>query len=110
MRRVLITGLVSLALSTTAFAAQKPKQGKPPTAIDLTNKRTLSLTNFEIVTLGEKGRVVGKLTKSLAAGEKTRVTITNAEGCDYLARWEFEDAGDEAAINLCKQPKVVLTE
>jgi hypothetical protein len=110
MQRLLITGLASLVLAMPAFGAQKAKHGKPPAAIDVTNGRTISLTRFEIVTPGENGRVVGKLTKPLTAGSKTRVAITKPDGCEYVARWEFEDAGDEATVNICEKPKIALTD
>jgi hypothetical protein len=110
MQRLLITVLASIILAVPAFGAQKPKHGNPPAAIDVTNGRTISLTRFEIVTPGENSSVVGKLTKPLTAGGKTRIAITKPDGCEYLARWEFEDAGDEATVNICEKPKVVLTE
>ena len=36
--------------------------------------------------------------------------LIGAKGCAYLARWTFADAGDEGQIDLCGDPKIVLTD
>ena len=105
--RAIFAGLMALAIAAPAAAAPKAKM-KAPGAVEVFNKRAVSLNAF--VLTNEAGKTVGKLAKPVAAGKKASVKIAAGKGCAYLARWEFEDAGDEAQVNLCNDPKIVLTD
>ena len=112
MLRALFTGFAIVALAASAAAAPggKPKARKAPSAIEIVNQRQDTLTAFTLATPGDKGKVVAKLAKPLPAGGKIKLKVSRAKGCDYVARWQFEDAGDEASVDLCNDPKIVLTD
>ncbi len=112
MFRSIIGGAAAFAVLAVApaAAAPKPRSAKPPATIEISNQRQAALTGFEIVAAGENGRTVAKLSKPVPAGKKARVALKGAKGCEYVARWKFEDAGDEADVNLCNDPKIVLTD
>jgi len=110
MLRVFFTGLAVLALAAPAIAAPRAKARQAPSAIDVSNQRTVALNAFVLSTGGEGGKVVAKLAKPLAAGGKIRLPLSKGKGCEYVARWEFEDAGDEAPVDLCNDPKIILTD
>jgi hypothetical protein len=109
MLRAVFTGLAIFALATPAVAAPK-KQARPPASIEIHNQRKVALTSFALSTPGEDGKAIGALAKPLAAGAKARIQLKNAKGCAYVAKWEFEDAGDEGQVDLCHDPKIVLTD
>ena len=101
----------SLLLATAGAALAKPaKKAKAPASIEIVNDRKVGLTMFEIMTEGAKAKSIAKLAKPIAAGEKARISLKAASGCSFLARWTFEDAGDESTVNLCNDPKIVLTD
>ena len=111
MLRAIFTGIAIIALVGPAAAAPKAKaKTKAPAAIEISNKRTVALAAFQIAAAGEDGKVIGKLAKPLAAGAKTRIKLTGGKGCEYVARWQFEDAGDEGPVDLCHDAKIVLTD
>lgn len=64
---------------------------------------------FTLSTTGAKPKTVAKLDKPIAPGGKAKVKLAG-KGCDYVARWEFEDAGDESQVDLCHDPRIVLTD
>ena len=107
MMRAVFTGLAIVALASPAVAAPKAKKNAPAT-IEVSNKRAVALSAFELS--GADGKSVGKLAKPLPAGKKASVRLVRAKGCDYVARWQFEDAGDEAQVDLCNDPKIILTD
>jgi hypothetical protein len=114
MMRALVASLAigaSLVVACVAPAAAAPKKPTKtaPSAIDISNQRTVELKSFTLSTTGAKPKVVGKLAKPLAAGARSSFKLA-AKGCEYTARWEFEDAGDEGLVNLCNDPKIVLTD
>ena len=77
--------------------------------IEISNQRTVGLKSFTLSTMDAKPKAVGKLAKPLAAGARSKIRLA-AKGCEYTARWEFDDAGDEGIVNLCNDPKIVLTD
>ena len=105
---LLAAGLV--AFGAGAQAAPKAKAQKAPASIEIDNQRTARLTSFEIATGDADAKIVGKLAKPLPAGKKIRLPLKGAKGCDFIARWQFEDAGDEGQVDLCNDPKIVLTD
>ena len=115
----LAASLLLVGASSAVSAAPK-KAKKPPAEISIENGRGVALTAFEIgfpepnVKRGAKPRPprapVAKLDAPLAAGETKTLKIKGATGCSYMARWAFEDAGDEGKIDLCGDPKIVLTD
>ena len=108
MMRVLFASLAVLALASPAVSAPRARNA-PPAAIEISNQRAVPLKSFTLSTTGAKPKSVGKLAKPLAAGDKSMIKLA-ARGCEYTARWEFEDAGDEGIVNLCSDPKIVLTD
>ncbi len=113
-----LAGVALFFPSMQAIAA--PKAKKPPAAISIENGRSLALTSFEIAHIeatpkaGAKPKppkkAIGQLSEPLAPGEKKSLKLSGATGCKYLARWKFEDAGDEGQIDICGDPKIVLTD
>ena len=107
-------------LFAPAIASAAPKAKQPPAEISIENGRKVALTAFEIAFVepepkkGAKPRPprkpVLKLEEPLAPGEIKIVKLIGAKGCAYLARWTFADAGDEGQIDLCGDPKIVLTD
>ncbi|MDE2578650.1 MAG: hypothetical protein KGL46_07605 [Hyphomicrobiales bacterium] len=99
------------AIVAPALAAPRSKaRAHPPASVSIINQRSVSLTSFEIAGAGEDGKVIARLAKPLGAGKKASLPLRGANGCEFVARWQFEDAGDEANINLCHDPKIVLTD
>lgn len=109
MMRAILTGFAVLALVAPAAAAPKGKKKAPPAVIDVSNERAVALKSFTLSTVGAKPKPVAKLAKALPAGGKAKMKL-GAKACEYTARWEFEDAGDEAVVDLCNDPKIVLTD
>lgn len=111
---------VALCLPTLQATAAPKKVKRPPASISIENGRSLALTSFEIAhveTAPKPGakpkpprKPIGQLTEPLAPGEKKSLKLSGATGCTYLARWKFEDAGDEGQIDICGDPKIVLTD
>jgi hypothetical protein len=99
-----------IAAAGVAESAPRKPAKRPPAAIEISNQRQMGLEQFELSISGEDGKPVARLAKPLAAGKKTRIVLKGAKGCDYIARWKFEDAGDEAQVDLCNDPKIVLTD
>ena len=113
MMRAAIAVLVALgcAASSAASKTKAPLKEKTAAAVNLENKRRVSLVNFEIV-MPAKGRkpetIVGKLEKALSAGESVNVPLLGAKGCIFQVRWKFEDANDAAPVDLCNEAHIVL--
>lgn len=113
-----LAGAITLLLCVDARAA--PKAGQPPAEISIENGRKVALNSFEIAFIepapkpGAKPkpprRPVLKLEQPIAPGEKKTLKLTGAKGCSYVARWTFADASDEGQIDLCGDPKIVLTD
>jgi hypothetical protein len=99
------------AAKPKAAAKAKAAPGKKvPSAIQVENKRSVTLKSLQISLPGEAGKVVGKLTKAVPGGKSARVALKGAKGCEYQVKWEFEDATDESTADLCNDPRVVLTD
>ena len=105
MMRAFIAGLAVLACAAPALAAPK----KAPASIEISNQRSVVLKSFTISTVDARPKAVGKLAKPLEPGASSKIRLA-ARGCEYTARWEFEDAGDEGIVNLCNDPRIVLTD
>lgn len=110
MLRAVLTGLAVAALGASAQAAPRAKKPKPPVAVEILNQRAAVLEEFTLAAADAQDKPVARLAKPLPAGGKARLPIRKAKGCDYIARWKFADAGDEAQVDLCNDPKVVLTD
>jgi predicted RNA-binding protein YlqC (UPF0109 family) len=94
-----------------AAAKAKPSSAqKTPSVITIENKSASTLKTLQISLADERGKVVGKLGKSIAAGKSARVTLKGAKGCEYNVKWELEDTGAEATARLCGDPKIVVTD
>lgn len=129
--RLAIAGLIAIGCATPAFGATKKHAAQSPklaAAVNLENKRLVSLLSFEIVMLGkdrpgkrpadkkppgkdEKPEtIVGKLEKPLPAGQSASLPLNGAKGCLFEARWKFEDADDAGAVDLCNDAHIVLVD
>lgn len=98
------------ALAEPIAAAPRAKALHAPATVEVVNKRNASLTNLALFAPGESGKPIAKLTKPVPPGGKAVLKLAKAKGCEFVARWEFEDAGDEAQVDLCVHKQLVLTE
>ncbi len=119
--RLAVAGLVALGCATPALGAAKPRATPRPklaTAVNLENKRNISLLSFEVVMPGKDlpskdktpETIVGKLEKPLGAGESASLPLTGAKGCLFEARWKFADVGDSGSVDLCGDARIVLVD
>lgn len=106
--------LASVALaafgSQTMAAAPKPKKSRPPKTIEIVNQRAVKLEAFSLAAADKPDKILAKLAKPVPAGEKVKLSISNAKACGFVATWKFADAGDQAEVDLCNDPKIVLTD
>ena len=91
-------------------AAPRGKAAHPPATVEVMNKRGVSLANLALFAPGEDGKPIAKLAKPVPPGGKAVLKLAKAKGCEFVARWEFEDAGDEAPVDLCHNKQLVLSE
>lgn len=110
MFRVILAGVALALAASGAAAAPKAKKPRPPSSVEIQNQRKLTLESFTLAAADKPDKVVAKLAKPLAGGAKFKLPIKGAKGCNYVASWKFEDAGDQAEVDLCNDPKVVLTD
>jgi hypothetical protein len=117
--RLAAAGLLALCCAQPADAARRARAAPPPVkpaeAVNLENKRRVSLLSFEVVMPGkdkdkDPETVVGKLEKPLPSGEKANLPLTGAKGCLFEARWKFEDVSDFGAVDLCNDAHIVLVD
>ncbi|PPD45532.1 MAG: hypothetical protein CTY15_03870 [Methylocystis sp.] len=110
-----IVGLIVVFGVGPAVGAPKPKPDSPKlaAAVNLENKRPVSLLNFEIVMPARDKIpevVVGKLDKPLGAGSAASFPLTGGAGCVFEARWAFEDIKDSGEVDLCNDAHIVLVD
>jgi hypothetical protein len=110
MLRAILAGCMIFGLAAPIHAAPKAKKMHAPALIEIANGRQVALIEFELFAPGENGATIGKLAKPLKAGAATRIKLSGAKGCEFLARWKFDDASDEGPVNVCTDPKVLLTD
>lgn len=116
--RLAMVGLTAIGCATASVAAPKLKtavaapKAKLAAAVNVENKRAVSLIFFEIVMTGgnDREKVVAKLEKPLASGESAKLPLTGADGCIFEARWKFEDVGDAGSVDLCSDAHIVLVD
>lgn len=102
--------VLALVAAGAADAAPRAKKPRAPSSIELINQRALPLETFALATMEAPDKPLAKISKPLAPGAKIRLRVVRAKGCLFVARWKFEDAGDEAEVDLCNDPKIVLTD
>jgi hypothetical protein len=112
---VAIIGLVVASFGASAADGRKTEASvvKLAAAVNLENKRSVALVNFEIVKpAGDKTPevVVGKLDKPLVAGGKASFPLNGGDGCIFEARWAFEDFKDAGDVDLCNDAHIVLVD
>jgi hypothetical protein len=114
--RLAIAGLIAIVGASPAIGATKARPApiaKLAAAVNLENKRLVSLLSFEIVMPAKDKApetIVGKLDKPLAAGASVSFPLSGARGCLFEARWKFEDANDSGAVDLCNDAHIVLVD
>ncbi|QGM98036.1 hypothetical protein [Methylocystis parvus] len=116
MRAVLaIVGMLALGAGASGgVAAQsRPAPLKLAASVNLENKRLVALLNFEIVSpAGEETpeTVIVRLDKPLGSGESASLPLSGGKGCQYQARWAFEDFKDAGDVDLCGNAHIVLVD
>lgn len=110
-----VATLAALGMAATAMLASLPataQQPRPPGQIKITNMRSAPLTTFEIATIGEQSRLVGKLAQPLAPGKSISVKLNKPAGCNYfvLARFDDEAEGNADSMDLCRDRVIRLTD
>ncbi len=110
-----IVALVVVCGVAPANGALKARLSAPKlaAAVNLENKRPVSLLNFEIVARAKDKTpefVVGKLEKPLVAGGAASFPLTGGDGCLFEARWSFEDIKDSGEVDLCNDAHIVLVD
>jgi hypothetical protein len=108
-----IAGVIAIGAPAMGAPGPRPITLKLAVAVNLENKRSAPLLEFEIV-LPAKDKtpeiVIGKLDKPLAAGAATSFPLTGGRGCLYQARWAFEDFKDAGDVDLCNDAHIVLVD
>ena len=111
MFRVFLAGAaLAFLASNAAIAAPKAKKPRPPAAVEIVNQRSVKLEAFTLAAADKPDKPLAKLAKPVAGGAKAKLPIAKAKGCAFVATWKFEDADDKAEVDLCNDPKVVLTD
>lgn len=111
MFRVVLAAVALAALAASpSAAAPRARKPRPPSAVEVVNQRKTALQAFELATRDAQDKPLAKIAAPLASGAQTRLRIAHAKSCVYVARWKFEDAGDEAEVDLCNDAKIVLTD
>ena len=101
------------AVAATPPPTKRNATPRAPPSVTLENKRHVPLQSFEIVQVGSltnKETSVGRLEKPLAAGETIDLELVKPKGCQFEARWKFEDAEDSGVLDLCNDPHIVLVD
>lgn len=95
--------LSAFVLSAFAGGAEAQQRGQRlPAGMALENLRPANLTALEIA--DADGKVIGRLTKPLAAGKKATLKLTRGKGCDMSVRAQFDDEGEvDETVNLCRE-------
>ena len=103
--------------TASSRAGQRMVDGRPmpraivlprPTAKDAPRRGAAEA--FTLAAADKPDKPLAKLAKPVAGGAKAKLPIAKAKGCAFLATWKFEDADDKAEVDLCNDPKVVLTD
>ena len=110
MFRTFLAGVALAFLASNAVAAPKAKKPRPPVAVEVVNQRSVKLEAFTLAAADKPDKPLAKLAKPVAGGAKAKLPIAKAKGCAFVATWKFEDADDKAEVDLCNDPKVVLTD
>jgi hypothetical protein len=110
-----VATLAALGMGLSALLASLPasaQQARPPGQIKITNMRSAPLTTFEIATIGEQPRLVGKIAQPLAPGKSIAVKLNKPAGCNYyvLARFDDEAEGNSESMDLCRDRVIRLTD
>ena len=112
--RIKTTALLALSAATLMVVqpASAQRAPKPPGAITVSNARAAAITQFEIATMGEQPKLVGRLAKPLAPGKSIQLTLKGASGCSYFVLARFEDGSETEAegVDICADKVVRLTD
>ena len=108
-RYIALAALIAVASAASPAFAQR---AKVPGSITITNARGEALTGLVIQTTENTPRVVGNLTKALAAGKSQKLALKKPKGCTYnvLARFADDSEAEAEGVDLCADPKIRLTE
>jgi hypothetical protein len=113
--RLALASLLAVSCAAGAIASSRIKETAPaklktPTAVNVDNKRHKSLLTFEIMmaTTNGQDKIVGRLERPLAAGKSMSVRLKGALGCNFRARWKFDDVDDSGTVDLCSDAHIVL--
>ncbi|MGL4727450.1 MAG: hypothetical protein ACRCWO_01725 [Bosea sp. (in: a-proteobacteria)] len=105
-------GVTAAALAASFLIISPALAQRAPSSVTVTNARTEALTALVIQTAEASPRVVAKLAKPLGGGKSQKLNLSKAKGCSYnvLAQFADESEAEAEALDLCKDPKIRLTE
>lgn len=117
IRFISLPATILCLCAASGMASAAPAKGKkPPAKVDIENGRGVSLTQLEILASKPDAKAkkpatpLAKLDAPLSPGEKKTVSLKGVKGCNVFVRWTFEDAGDEGPADLCREPRLLLTD
>lgn len=112
MPKLQLPATAALLVMAAAAGSASAQTARPPAQITVTNMRSAPLTTFEIATIGDPARLVGKLAKPLAPGKSATVKLNKPAGCSYyvLARFGDDVETDAEDMDLCRDRVIRLTE
>jgi hypothetical protein len=97
--------ILSFASLQTAAAQSAKAQPRLPAQVSIDNQRPATMTELAIT--DAEGKVIGKLTRPLAAGKKSVVKLAKAKGCEFNVQARFDDEGEvDATVNLCREKRL----
>jgi hypothetical protein len=93
----------ALALAALVVGAEAQQRGQRlPASMPLENTRAANLTALEVS--DSDGKVIGRLTRPLAAGKKASLRLTKGKGCEMTVRGQFDDDGEiDDTVNFCRE-------
>jgi hypothetical protein len=101
--------LAATAILVALAAAPALAQSRPPAQVNLDNQRAALLTALTVS--DSEGKVVGQLSRPLAAGKKGVLRLTRAKGCEMSIQARFDDEGEvDETVNLCREKVLRFTE
>lgn len=97
---------VAVLSAVSPALAQANVARRPPAAITLSNARSANLIEFALATA--EGKVVARITKPLAAGQKIKLTLQKGAACVLEVSATFDDESENAGgqVNVCKDANV----
>jgi hypothetical protein len=97
--------VVAITSPQPSLAQAAKAQARLPAQMNIDNQRPAAMTDLAIT--DAEGKVIGKLTRPLAAGKKSVVKLAKAKGCEFNVQARFDDEGEvDATVNLCREKRL----